>query len=70
MVSSTGKMNVSLFAFAPENLVSRDGFGSPVPRYSIVLSAVSGGVNVVAAIGNDLPRGFSTFLLERRPGRL
>ena len=26
------KINISLFAFAPENLVSRDGFGSPVPR--------------------------------------
>ena len=27
------KMNISLFAFVPENyLVSRDGFGSPVPR--------------------------------------
>ena len=25
-------MNVSLSAFVPENLVSRDGFGSPVPR--------------------------------------
>ena len=25
-------MNISLFAFVPENLVSRDGFGSPVPR--------------------------------------
>ena len=24
--------NISLFAFAPENLVSRDGFGSLVPR--------------------------------------
>ena len=28
----TRKMNVSLSAFVPENLVSRDGFGSPVPR--------------------------------------
>ena len=27
-----GKMNISLSAFVPENLVSRDGFGSPVPR--------------------------------------
>ena len=27
-----GKMDISLSAFAPENLVSRDGFGSPVPR--------------------------------------
>ena len=25
-------MNISLSAFAPENSVSRDGFGSPVPR--------------------------------------
>ena len=24
--------NISLSAFVPENLVSRDGFGSPVPR--------------------------------------
>ena len=32
VVSSTGKINISLSAFAPENLVSRDGFGSPVPR--------------------------------------
>ena len=27
-----GNMNISLSAFAPENLISRDGFGSPVPR--------------------------------------
>ena len=27
-------MNISLSTFAPENLVSRDGFGSPVPRQS------------------------------------
>ena len=26
------KFNISLSAFTPENLVSRDGFGSPVPR--------------------------------------
>ena len=25
-------MNISLYAFAPESLISRDGFGSPVPR--------------------------------------
>ena len=28
----TEKMNISMSAFVPENLVSRDGFGSPVPR--------------------------------------
>ena len=32
VVSLTGKMSIFLFAFAPENLVSRDGFGSPVSR--------------------------------------
>ena len=33
VVSRTGKMDISLSAFAPENLVSRDGRGSPVPRH-------------------------------------
>ena len=32
VVSWTGKNNISLPPFAPENLVSRDGFGSPVLR--------------------------------------
>ena len=27
-----GEMNISLSPVAPENLVSRDGFGRPVPR--------------------------------------
>ena len=29
---SAGRMNISLSPFAPENLVSRDGFDRPVPR--------------------------------------
>ena len=32
VVTSTQKMNISLSPFAPENLVSRDGCGRPVPR--------------------------------------
>ena len=32
VVSGTGEMNISLSPFARENLVSRDEFGSPVPR--------------------------------------
>ena len=32
VVGWTGKMNISLSAFVPENLISLDGFGSPVPR--------------------------------------
>ena len=31
-VSCTEKMNIPLSPYVPENLVSRDGFGSPVPR--------------------------------------
>ena len=34
VVSETRKMNISLSPFAPENLVSRDGFGRPIPRQS------------------------------------
>ena len=34
VASRTGKMNISLSAFAPENFVSRDGFGGPTPRQS------------------------------------
>ena len=32
VVSSTGKIKISLSVSAPESLVSRDGFGSPVPH--------------------------------------
>ena len=31
-VSWTGKIDISTSLLAPENLVTRDGFGSPVPR--------------------------------------
>ena len=39
VVSWTRKINIALSAFAPENLVSRDGFGSPVPRQPAHLHA-------------------------------
>ena len=38
VVSWTGKLNISWSPFAPENLVSRDGFGSPVPYQPAHLS--------------------------------
>ena len=37
VVSSTGKINISLSPFAPWNLVSLDGFGSSVPRQPVHL---------------------------------
>ena len=41
-------MNISLSAFAPENLVSRDGFGSPVPRQFAYLHT--------QAVSSEIPR--------------
>ena len=35
------KINISLSAFAPESLVSRDGFGSPVPRQPVHLHTLA-----------------------------
>ena len=32
MASRTGKLDISLSAFALEKLISRDEFGSPIPR--------------------------------------
>ena len=41
VISSTGKMNISLSPFAPEDLVSRDGLGSPVPRQPAYLHTLA-----------------------------
>ena len=45
VVSWTGKMNISLSAFAPENLVSRDGFSRPVPRQAAHLHTQAESIN-------------------------
>ena len=56
---------ISLSAFAPENLVSRDGFGSPVPRQSAHLHTLR--LNLVLTYG--IPPGFRggihLFILNR-----
>ena len=39
-IKNTWKMFFSLSPFAPENLVSRDGFGSPVPRQPTYLGCI------------------------------
>ena len=48
-LNKPGKMFFSLFTFAPETSVSRDGFGSPVPRqpahiYTINITRLKNGV--------------------------
>ena len=45
VVSRAGKMNISLSPFAPENLVSRDGFGRVPSRVSLLVSIL--GLNLV-----------------------
>ena len=52
MVSRTRKNNFSLSPFAPENLASRDGFDSPVPRQSAHLYKFSR-LNLV--LSNGIP---------------
>ena len=42
VVGCTEKMNISLSPFGPENLVSRDRFGSPVPRQPAILHIQAG----------------------------
>ena len=58
VVSCTGKMNFSLSPFAPEYLISRNGFGSPVPRQPAHL-------HTQAEYGADLRD--SSRVLRRRP---
>ena len=50
VVSLTGKMNISLSAFAPENVVSRDGLGSLVPRQTALPISIPG-LNLVLTYG-------------------
>ena len=46
----------SLSPFAPENLVSQDGFGSPVPRLSLLISILR--LNLMASLrdSSQVPR--------------
>ena len=48
VVSWTGKMNISLSEFVPENLVSRDGFAVP-SRVSLIISILR--LNLVLTYG-------------------
>ena len=56
VVSRTGKINSSLSPFAPENLVSRDGFVRPVPRQPahLLTQAESGSIIVLTPTSNTI----------------
>ena len=59
--------NVSLFAFAPENLISRDGFGSPVPRQPANLhtQAESGAYGITHGIPPEFRGGVHLYIQNR-----
>ena len=59
-------MNISLSAFVPENLVSRDGFGSPVPRQPVHLHAQQP-VHLHAQAGSGAYLRDSSRVPRRRP---
>ena len=57
-------MNISLSAFVPENLVSRDGFGSPVPRQPAHLHTQAESAVLTYGIPPDATA--SIFILKNR----
>ena len=57
-------MNICLSAFAPENFVSRDGFGRPVPRQP-VHSTLRLNLVLTRGIPPDLRGGVYLFILYR-----
>ena len=65
VVSLTGKMNISLSAFAPESSVSRDGFGSPVPRQPVHLYTQAEYGAPAYGIPPEFRGGVHLFILNR-----
>ena len=67
VVSQTGKTDGSLSAFAPENLVSRGGFGSPVQRQPAHLSTqAKSSAYILYGIPPEFRGGVLLFVLNRR----
>ena len=60
-------MDISLSAFAPEILVSRDGFGSPVPRQPAHLRTQAESGTYLHGIPPDFRGGVHLFLNRHLP---
>ena len=60
-------MNISLSAFVPENLVSRDGFGSPVPRQPAHLHTRAESGAYLRNFSRVLRRGVDLFIYRHTP---
>ena len=64
VVSQTEKINVSLSPFTPENLVSRDGISSPVPRQPAHLHTQAG-AGTYLRDSSRVPRRPSIYFFKR-----
>ena len=62
-----GEMNISLSAFAPENLVSRDGFDSPVPRQPAHLHTTQAESGAYLRDSSRVPRRRPFFMYLKPP---
>ena len=58
-------MNISLSAFVPENFVSRDGFGSPVPRQLAHLHSLRLNLVLTYGIPPEFRGGVHLFIYNR-----
>ena len=58
-------MNIFLSAFVPENLVSRDGFGSPVPRQPAHLHTQAKSGAFLYRIPSEFRGGVHLFIYNR-----
>ena len=59
---NTGEMSISLSPFASENLVSRDGFGRPVPRQPAHFSKLKLNMVLTRRIPPDFRGGLHLFI--------
>ena len=64
------KINISLSAFTPANLVSRDGFGSPVPRQPAHLHTQGESGALTHGIPPDFRGGVHLFFNRHTPSGL
>ena len=56
------EMIISLSTFAPENLASRDGFGSPVPRSLLISTILTLNLVLTYGIPSEFRDGVHLFL--------
>ena len=70
VVNSTGKKKKSLSPFAPENLISWNGFGHPVPRQACSFSTPRLKLVLTRGVSSDFRGGPFIYYLSRHTRKL